>query len=497
MLCCKGSFDVLLSAMPSRTSVKRKIMLNRVDLKAPGLLPDKVRAWVFALAQWANVSFEFALMTLLSAMSAALAGLRQVRRPDGGIEPVTLFVFGLAPPAYGKTRVFKRAFAMHLEEDADRLLHYMHACEESDGDTDENGTRRRGKRGPRLRSVLLQDVSRYGLAEQLHGVGETVAIATHEGNLVLRSNLFQKHGLEMATSTWDGDNAVQVRRGHGARLIAVGSTMPILVLVQPDIFEEFRALHGKHALGVGFFDRTLFIDATLEGVVSPTVPSVNAECLEEFDACARSFLQRARDRATLASSRSTQGRDDLVLSPQAAEAYGSYVQRSRTPNFLIGHLRGAIDRSMQNVLRIAGLLQEFSDEGTPISAQCIDAAHAVVSSCLLEAAQLFPPEIRRIELAVTKLSPQERRRQRLADDAQEILRVTRDLLQLRGGLSVALSEVRERCAIYPMRFRAALAWLTDTGQVTVAGEAKRERISVLPESSFGAELRALQVGRNR
>ena len=51
-------------------------MLNHVDLRAPGLLPDKVRAWVLALAKLTNVSFEFALMTLLSAMSAALCGLK-------------------------------------------------------------------------------------------------------------------------------------------------------------------------------------------------------------------------------------------------------------------------------------------------------------------------------------------------------------------------------------------------------------------------------------
>ncbi len=154
-------------------------MFEAVSLSAPGVLPAKVRAWASALAAVANVSFEFALLTLLSAMSAAVSGSKQVRRPDGGIEALSLIVFGVAPPAYGKTRLFTRAYAAHLAEDADRLLRYMAACEEVDGDEEESkGARHRHARSPRLRSVLLQDVSRYGLVEELQGVGESVAMAT-------------------------------------------------------------------------------------------------------------------------------------------------------------------------------------------------------------------------------------------------------------------------------------------------------------------------------
>ena len=509
-------------------------MLSRVDLSSPGVLPEKVRAWAFALARLANVSFEFALMTLLSAMSAALCGLKHVCRPDGGIEPLTLIIFGLAPPAYGKTRVFKRAYAAHMQEDAQRLLEYLRACEDSGGGNGESGARGRRDRGPRLRSVLLQDVSRYGLVEQLQGVGETVATATHEGNLVLQSNLFRQDGLEMATSLWDGGNAVQVRRGRGGRLIAMWATMPILVLVQQDIFDEYRSGHGKHARGIGFFDRTLFVSARLQWGATSEVPLVDTSCLEEYDNVARSFLKRAHAKAasvafdgceasaligatssngdpsaevrdcaegtfggalTDGGQMEFSGSETLVLSPEAAEVYGGYGQRLSTHDFTTAHLQGTIGRRMQNELRIAGLLQGFVDEDAPISAQCIVAAHAIVDYCLSEAAQLFPPEFRRIESRVGKLSPQEKQQQRLIDDAQTILRVCRELQQLRRDLSVALCEVRERCGIYPLRFRAALAWLIDTCRVKVVGEAKRERISVVPESAFGDELHFLQVPR--
>ena len=60
-------------------------MLQQFNLQAPGVLPDPIREWAIALASKSGVSFEFALMTLLSGMSSAVCGLKVVERPDGGI----------------------------------------------------------------------------------------------------------------------------------------------------------------------------------------------------------------------------------------------------------------------------------------------------------------------------------------------------------------------------------------------------------------------------
>ena len=508
-------------------------MFETVSLSAPGVLPAKVRAWVLALAAVANVSFEFALLTLLSAMSASVSGFKQVRRPDGGVEMLSLIVFGIAPPAYGKTRAFKRAYAMHMEEDAARLVRHMVACEEADEDDGGKGGRGRRDRGPRLRSVLLQDVSRYGLVEELRGVGESVAMATHEGNIVLRSNLFQQDGLEMATSLWDGGNPLRIRRGGGRFLVALGATMPMLVMVQRDIFEAYRKDHGKHALGIGFFDRTLFVNAPLGGGGPQVMPPVDVDCLAEFDVLVREFLQRGHMRAAVPSQNVGESlsvssakslivgapevgggtgacqasastdiggqagetmRDEHTLSLEAAEAYSGIAQFSRSRGFLVSHLQGAISRSMQQVLRIAGLLQIFDNEDEPISAQAVVAANAIVDFCLHQAAGLFPQEIRLFKVPVTKPSVFEKQQQRLVEDAQAILRVTTQLLQLRGGHTVALADVRERCGFYAARFRAALAWLIDAGKVTVDGEHKKETIFIMPSSVFGDQLPLLQFG---
>lgn len=508
-------------------------MFEAVSLSAPSVLPANVRAWASALAAVANVSFEFALLTLLSAMSAAVSGSKQVRRPDGGIEPLSLIVFGVAPPAYGKTRLFTRAYAAHLAEDADRLLHYMAACEVVDDKEESKGARQRHARSPRLRSVLLQDVSRYGLVEELQGVGESVALATHEGNIVLRSNLFQNDGLEMATSLWDGGNSLRIRRGRERILVAIGATMPMLVLVQRDILDNYLNGHGKHAKGIGFLDRALFVNAAPGGWGYQVMPPVDVDCLAGFDALVREFLQRGHMRASMpfqaggesmwASSATSliesapevsgetgacQGsvstdnggqagraiRDEHMLSPEAAEAYLGIAQFSRNRGILVSHMQGAINRSMQQVLRIAGLLQIFDNEREPISAQAIVAANAIVDYCLHQAAELFPQEIRLLKAPPSKPSVFEKQQHRLVEDAQAILRVTTQLLQLRGGHTVALSDVRERCGFYAARFRAALAWLIDAGRVTVEGEHKKETIFIMPQSVFGDQVTLLQSG---
>lgn len=508
-------------------------MFESTGLSAPGVLPVKVRVWALALAASANVSFEFALLTLLSAMSAAVSGIKHVRRPDGGVEGLSLIVFGLAPPAYGKTRVFTRAYAAHMAEDADRLMRYLAACEEAEDAGGSKGGQDRHAPRPRLRSVLLQDVSRYGLVEELQGLGESVALATHEGNIVLRSNLFQDDGLEMATSLWDGGGSLRIRRGRGRLLVAMGASMPMLVLVQRDIFETYRKNHGRHAKGIGFFDRTLFVNAALGGGGYQIMPPVDIDCLADFDALVRGFLRRANMRESEASqikgallsgssdgvhfddaSEATDGtkerdgtassklgeqvgsvmRDELTLTYEAANVYSDIAHSSCNRGFWLSDLQGAIGRSMQQVLRIAGLLQTFDNEDLPVSVQAVVGANAIVDFCLHQAADLFPSDFCQYKAPVVKPSTFEKQQQRLVEDAQSILRITRQLMQLRGEHAVAISDVRERFGFYAARFSAALAWLKDTGQVTVEGKRKREKIVIMPQSVFGNVLPLLQAG---
>ena len=506
-------------------------MLQQFNLQSPGVLPDPIREWAIALAIKSGVSFEFALLTLLSGMASAVCGLKVVERPDGGVEQTSLIVFAQAPPAYGKTRLYKEVFKAHQTMDVKRLSAYiaasLQARKRGPGWSDGNEYVE-----PRLRLTNAQDTSKFGLLEAINGVGESVSLTTHEGNLILNSNLFRSDGLEMATTLWDGEGTIQTNR-RGKVMIAMNATASMLVMVQNDVREAYCSKHGEHARGVGFFSRTLWVNAPMWGH-APFQPSeFREDCLVDYHNRVQHFLTRKfarmeavsmppsfshepggdvealestgidgpgaqeRDGATAATADvSSLDPEMILLTPQAAALYFD-LQREIQGNWS-GHLymRDAVGRAMQNVLRIAGNMQAFIDDEAPVSAGVMHAAYLVVDFCLAEFSTVFPPapiKFAPSKPILFKLSAQQRAAQRVREDAQAIVDGVCALCQLRKEADVLLADVRERLGIYPLRFRAALAALEDERRVLVTGKGRDMRISnvtsgtVSPASQIGSQ----------
>lgn len=495
-------------------------MFEQFNLYAPGVIPDPVREWASALAVKSGVSFEFALMTLLSGMASAVCGLKVVERPDGGVEQTSLIVFAQAPPAYGKTRLYKQVFKAHQDMDVKRLRGYIAASHQA--------RKRGGSDGgdsvaARLRLTTLQDTSKFGLLEAIAGIGESVSLTTHEGNLILNSNLFRSDGLEMFTTLWDGEGTIQTNR-RGKVMIAMNATASMLVMVQADVHEAYCKKHGEHARGIGFFSRTLFVNAPA-WVNAPFQPlECHQGCLLDYHDRVESFLTRKFARMAVASMPSTLQNpgakkealeaiegggawggehevtselaaeggtldpEVMVLAPQAANLYFD-LQRELQGRWLGHHyMQDALGRAMQNVLRVAGIMQAFVDDEAPVSAGALNAAYQVVNFCLNQFSSVFPPEP--IKFAPfkpirIKLSAQQRAAQRVRDDAQAIVDGVCALCQHRKEADVLLADVRERLGVYPLRFRAALAALEDEGRVLVRGKGRDMRISVVPSSGVG------------
>ncbi len=401
-------------------------MLQQFNLQSPGVLPDQVREWAIALAIKSGVSFEFALLTLLSGMASAVCGLKVVERPDGGVEQTSLIVFAQAPPAYGKTRLYKQVFKAHQAMDVKRLSAYiatsLQARKRGAGGSDDNDYVEH-----RLRLTNVQDTSKFGLLEAINGIGESVSLTTHEGNLILNSNLFRSDGLEMATTLWDGEGTIQTNR-RGKVMIAMNATANMLVMVQSDVREAYCKKHGEHARGIGFFSRALFVNAPVWGNAPFQPAEFQEDCLLDYHDRVQRFLTRKFSRMEAASmpSTATQGPDAepleaaedagsaigeheeaanvtaagrspsdpevMVLTPQAANLYFDLL-REIQGNWS-GHLymQDAVGRAMQNVLRIAGNMQAFVDDEAPVSAGVMYAAYLVVDFCLTQFSAVFQPE---------------------------------------------------------------------------------------------------------
>ena len=505
-------------------------MLQQFNFQSPGVLPDPIREWATALASKSGVSFEFALVTLLSGMASAVCGLKVVERPDGGVEQTSLIVFAQAPPAYGKTRLYKQVFKAHQAMDVKRLSAYiaasLQARKRGPGDSQGNDYVE-----PRLRLTNVQDTSKFGLLEAISGIGESVSLTTHEGNLILNSNLFRSDGLEMATTLWDGEGTIQTNR-RGKVMIAMNATANMLVMVQGDVREAYCTKHGEHARGIGFFSRTLFVNAPAWGNAPFPPTEFREDCLVDYHDRVEGFLARKFARMEAASLPSTMQNlgakverldvteDDgagagahetaevaaeggslnpevIVLNPQAANLYFD-LQRELQGHWSGHHyMQDALGRAMQNVLRIAGIMQAFVDDEAPVSAGALNAAYLVVDFCLTQFSSVFPPEPSKFasfKPIRIKLSAQQRAAQRVREDAQAIIDGVCALCQLRKEADVVLADVRERLGIYPLRFRAALAALEDEGRVLLTGKGREMRISIVP-SSAGAPT-AHQISRS-
>lgn len=504
-------------------------MPQQFHLQSPGTLPDPIREWSNALAFKSGVSFEFALMTLLSGMASAVSGLKVVERPDGGVEQTSLIVFAQAPPAYGKTRLFKQVFRAHQAMDVERLRAHiaasLRARKRGSGNSDDIDCIE-----PRLRLTSLQDASKFGLLEVIAGIGEAVSLTTHEGNLILNSNLFRDEGLEMATTLWDGEGTIQTNR-RGKAMIAMNATANILVMVQPDVCKAYCRKHGEHARGVGFFSRTLFVNAPAWENAPAQPAEFQEDCLLDYHARVQKFLTRKFARLEASSMSSTLLRwpgarsepldtgedigagtevhDDstkvaagvtsldpevMALTPQAANHYFE-LQRELQARWS-GHfyMRDTLDRAMQNVLRIAGIMQAFVNGDAPVSAGAMSAAYQVVEFCLGQFSIVFPPEpikFAPLKPVRIKLSAQQRAAQRVREDAQAIVDGVCALCQLRKEADVVLGDVRERLGIYPLRFRAALAALDDEGRVLLTGKGRDTRISIVPFGPASAPAQAM------
>lgn len=435
------------------------------------LMPPKLRTWAQALSSGLQVDFDFALVTLLSGMASAVNGLKVVGRPDGGEEVLALSCILLAPPTYGKSRVFKRVHVAHHDADVER--HNAHEAAL-------RVPRSRGDRSPfpRLRLSTVADCSRRGLLEEIRGVREATSMSSHEGNQLLRSNLFQQGGLDMLTMLWDGGSVVQQRRGRGDVLVASDATLNFLIMLQNDIFASYLdSKGGRHARDIGWFARCLFVSAPSSSQPLPQDQATGMDCLEAFDNHVSEFLQTklARQEAE------DMNPDALELSPEGRQAYADLTHADE---FVVGfqnrHMHDAINRGKQSALRISGIIQMFEDAETEISVSAVLTACDVVRKSLREYARMFPPEMMPIrKIQARPMTAIERRAQREVEDCQRVLEVTAELCRLTQQPEVPRSRVMIRSGLYAARFSTAEMRLVDEGRIQVAGSGTERLMRIL------------------
>ena len=456
-----------------------------------GLLPDYMRDLAYAIAINLDVDVGMALSTLLSGMASAIQGLRVVKRPDGGIEHLSLFSIVLAAPTAGKTRTHKLVHRAHNAQDIRRYQEYQRAKKErrtftpgvaasevadqaySGGANDsvESGD-------PRLRWVILQNSTNRALLEAVEGVGEACSMSSHEGQIVLNSDVFKRH-LETLDILFDGDDKTILTRAKGDFVMSAQATLVLLVMAQQDIFGNYVRRYGDYARGIGFFARALF--TSVPHFRTPLDPRIQfpADCLDNYERQVTAYLDAQRNKLEAGIT----AREEMAFSPEACQLYWQLTkEHQRLTSTMYWHIQDAANRALQNVIRVSAIMHAFSGETGDIPANTLAAAYAIVEWHLAQFSEIFPPKPLPLPTQ-PKPSTRERQLQRQFDDMRTITDCISELCCRSREPDALKSKVFVGSGLYNARFRTALMRLTDEGHVLESGEGKEARLSIVPQRS--------------
>lgn len=442
-------------------------------------LPTYLRNWVHAISTQLGVDRGMALSTLLSGMGSAVQGVRVAHLPDGGEEPLCLFSFVLAGPTTGKTRTHRLVHQAHDAHDVARYQTYTDRKVGAGADrarsANDDEAHRSRPTPPRPRSVLLQDVSNRGLVEALQGIGESTAISADEGQQVLGTALFRRHFATL-NGLHDGKGRSMIRRGKGDVVAAYDAFLTVLVMVQPEIFDQYLETHGETARGIGFLARCLFTLPPTFHEHGQAFPQPPDGCLGRYHEQVAAFLNQRLVQLEAGSAKPL----PLYFSPDAAQLWRELLAEQRQMALSrYWHVQDAANRAMQNVARIAGIIQCYSEDGDEISVGALKAAWAIAQWHLGQFERLFPPKALPA-VPMPKPTTQEKQQRREFDDCQKILDCIADACARNREADALKSKVFIRSGLYNARFRTALMRLVDEGMVVESGEGQQTRLSIVP-----------------
>lgn len=247
---------------------------------------------------------------------------------------------------------------------------------------------------PRMRRLLVSDISKRALIEALEGINESVAWMTDEGEVALNSPLSAAFGtLNLA---WDG-STLSLDRAHDT-IVARQPKVSTLVGTQSEVLDQYLKEHGEVARGSGFFARCLF-----------TWPNSNVGT--RFETGAKQtwhhvevFHSRMREILEEPSSNKVDDNPSLKVLEFDRDAFDSFVRRSneievsQAPGGFLSDVTDFAAKTMTNVVRIAGIFEYFSGGPGAVTLDTFERAFSVGWYHLSEAKRIFSDEPKLTEL---------------------------------------------------------------------------------------------------
>lgn len=324
---------------------------------------------------------------------------------------------------------------------------------------------------PRLRRTVRSDITKTSIAEALQGDGESIALMSNEGDILLNGEAM-KH-LSWLNSAWDG-SPLSLDRGNNRNLLARNPRVTTSIVVQPSVFQEYLATHGKKARGIGYFARYLVgWPRSTQGERFISGYEGEWTHLPVFHARVKALLEKYASRIASGDVK----RDVIHFTEEARVRWIALVNDTEEKIQPIGSLREVKDfaaKACEITARVAGVLHYFSDQPGGITIDTLERAASIVEWHMDECARIFVPE----NEVPQALIDAEKLRDYLFRVQEERIDANKDPRnQLKDPYSFVRSEANHCGPVRKAPFRAAL-------EVLVARDVVRvERLHRFPKPS--------------
>lgn len=376
--------------------------------------PSKLRDVIETLHEDTLIPIEMIGSAALAALSLALQPLIEVASPYGNKkpEPCSLYFLTLAKSGEGKSPLRELImapfdeFASEMHEEYEELLdvykkdyaiwsskekalnrNYQKAVKNGgEGDVEELLLREHQAaepKKPRAFEMFYEDATPQGIIKGLSeypyaGVFADEAITFFTGQL--------KNNLGLLNKIWKNEPLSVSRKKEGT--IRLKAYLTFLLMVQPEVFEEYLERHGKKAISSGFLARFLFAEAV--STIGQRRIMLNQEkSRHALDALFEVIhkLLKAQKEHFYDTSKS---KKILVLTPDARSFFAEKINQYQlriAKNQCWEHIPEFVSKAGSHAIRMATMFEYDSDKY--ISEQCLKKAFIITEWYLNQAGKYF------------------------------------------------------------------------------------------------------------
>ncbi|CAB3952693.1 DUF3987 domain-containing protein [Achromobacter ruhlandii] len=346
------------------------------------VLPAMLRDFADRVVAATQSSYEMVVPVMLAGMSAAVQGVADVKTPYGEIMPTSLFSFVIAKSGDRKSSILKKV--MKGFEDFERGKISEHVFP--------------GWENQELihHQFLIEDATSKGVIDIFKEGASSLFYALDEAALI-----FNKLDMPYFCKRFDGSAINEVSRTQGTTRL-LDRRVALCMLTQDVTFERFFSKKGDVLVESGLMPRMLISQASAHtGIYRWNPLPANEENLERHG-----FHQRVRElmKKYAKELENTEiSREVVCFDKSACELWEQYI---KNVDFVLNHhgeweeIRAFMRRSGELVMRIAAVLQYFTEPGDKIQPWAVQSSIEMVRWHLHEAKRIFGEES--LELRIKK-----------------------------------------------------------------------------------------------